>query len=81
MLNVGNKQGEKVGDYKQENETLKAKLDIGKTCGFCPYYKYKSRCEKTIRKISLYRMDDITMETNRILDDLLKSLLNEGDEK
>ena len=29
--------------------------------------------KKTINLISLYRMDDITMETNRILDDLLNT--------
>lgn len=36
---------------QQENETLKAKLEIGKTCGFCPYYDYKQRNEKAIEYI------------------------------
>lgn len=40
-----------ITNLQQENETLKAKLEIGKTCGFCPYYDYKSRCEGTINLI------------------------------
>ena len=35
-----------ITELQQENKILKAKLEIGKTCGFCPYYDYKSRCKK-----------------------------------
>jgi hypothetical protein len=48
ILNYENIRNDKL---QQENETLKAKLEIGKTCGFCPYYDYKSRCEKAIEYI------------------------------
>lgn len=41
---------EKDNDYikelEQENEQLKAMLNIGKTCLFCPYYIYKSKLKQ-----------------------------------
>ena len=42
-----------ITNLQEENETFKAKLDIGKTCGFCPYYKYKQRIDKTINAIEI----------------------------
>ena len=63
----------KISKIQQENETLKAKLEIGKTCGFCPYYDYKSRCEKAIEYI-----DEHTLFVNG---GIIKSILNGSDEK
>ena len=49
-----------ITNIQQENETLKAKLEIGKTCGFCPYYDYKSRCEKATEELTYMSTDAYT---------------------
>ncbi len=72
---------------RQENETLKAKLEIGKTCGFCPYYDYKSRCEKANKWVDkhteIYTKNGISIIDWDNLSDprKLKNILNESDEK
>lgn len=45
-----------ITNLQEENETLKAKLDIGKTCGFCTYYKYKQRIDKAIEYIETHKV-------------------------
>lgn len=41
---------------------------------------YKSKCETAIRRISLLKMNDITIETNRALDLILNSLVGSDEE-
>lgn len=41
---------------------------------------YKQRCERAIGRISLLKMDDITIETNKALDYVLKPLLGSDEE-
>lgn len=41
---------------------------------------YKLKCETAIRRISLLKMDDITIETNRALDFILNSLIGSDEE-
>lgn len=77
-----------ITNLQQENETLKAKLEIGKTCGFCPYYDYKSRCEKINEWIHKHQqtMENMRKEKfytlNLGVDDLkeLNNILNGSDE-
>lgn len=79
---------------RQENETLKAKLEIGKTCGFCPYYDYKSRCEKAVEylenlwsfpsgnfEVAINKEENksIDIDGNKYIDNLL-NILNGSDE-
>ena len=69
-----------ITNLQQENETLKAKLEIGKTCGFCPYYDYKSRCKKAVEYIKMYKCDYSPYElTDSAIRNVLK-ILNGGDE-
>lgn len=75
-------------ELKKENETLKAKLEIGKTCGFCPYYDYKSRCKKANELLQRHNEDtgDIYYKYNNRfvkseLKERLSEVLNGGDDK
>ena len=83
----------KNAELIKENETLKAKLEIGKTCGFCPYYGYKSRCKKAIEylenlwsfpsgnfEVAINKEDSIDIDGNEYIDNLL-NILNGSDEK
>lgn len=65
-----------VLDLIKENETLKAKLEIGKTCGFCSYYDYKSRCK---RALHLIKHNDIY--DYRVFEEKLENILQGSDEK
>lgn len=65
-----------ITNLQQENETLKAKLEIGKTCGFCPYYDYKSRCKKAIELYKNCKEEDYC-----ILSLNMYEVLNGSDEK
>lgn len=62
-----------ITNLEKENERLKENAKILSN----GYDDLEKRNEKIIRKISLYRMDDITMESNRILNDLLNVALGE----
>lgn len=65
---------EQVETYKNERDTYKrlAKVYVKK------YNKEKEKNKRAINRISIVRMDnDITMETNRVLDYILKSLIGE----
>lgn len=68
---------------KEENEKLTEnnqamQVEMARTWKIAD--DYKSKCLKAIEKISLLKMDDITIETNKALDYVLKSL-NGSDEK
>ena len=65
-----------ITNLQQENETLKAKLEIGKTCGFCPYYDYKSRCKKAIEYIHKYTYNPSQTINDERLEVNPKYLLN-----
>lgn len=65
---------ELIETYKNERDTYKrlAEEYINK------YNKEKEKNKRTTNRISIVRMDnDITMETNRVLDYILKSLIGE----
>lgn len=65
---------ELIETYKNERDTYKrlAEEYINK------YNKEKEKSKRAINRISIVRMDnDITMETNRVLDYILKSLIGE----
>lgn len=65
---------ELIETYKNERDTYKrlAEEYINK------YNKEKEKNKRAINRISIVRMDnDITMETNRVLDYILKSLIGE----
>ena len=65
---------ELIETYKNERDTYKrlAEEYINK------YNKEKEKNKRDINRISIVRMDnDITMETNRVLDYILKSLIGE----
>ena len=68
------KSDELIETYKKERDTYKrlAEEYINK------YNKEKEKNKRVINRISIVRMDnDITMETNRVLDYILKSLIGE----
>lgn len=65
---------ELIETYKNERDTYKRLTEeyINK------YNKEKEKNKRAINRISIVRMDnDITMETNRVLDYILKSLIGE----
>ena len=81
-----------IENLQQENERLKEEnkrifskvnddeLLISNAMNYAELTDYKSRCKKAIGRISLLKMDDITIETNKALDYVLKSL-NGSDDK
>ena len=74
MLLEKEKLEELIETYKNERDTYKrlAEEYINK------YNKEKEINKRAINRISIVRMDnDITMETNRVLDYILKSLIGE----
>lgn len=76
ILNIAKNQQKEIERLQQENILIKSsnKLVSDKL------QDYKSRCNKAIGRISLLKMDDITIETNKALDYVLKSL-NGSDDK
>ena len=82
-LYLNRKQQDLLLDYitnlQQETETLKAKLEIGKTCGFCPYYDYKQENKKLKEKINNLEMFkyNIPNDKTKTVPTITKSYKNE----
>ena len=84
-----NKEIKEILEELRNKDNLKNK-SIVITCeycdwfGTCPHsykeYDYKQRIDKAINRISLMRMDDITIETHKALNEIL-NILNGSDEK
>lgn len=62
MKELSKRDYEEYKKLKQENDRLKSMLNIGKTCGFCPYYKIKEGNEKLIKYL-----EDKIKDTKKIV--------------
>lgn len=82
----------KIDNLRKENKKLKECYCSRTDCGgrikdnkkYNSIYQekecYKLKCETAIRRISLLKMDDITIETNKALDFILNSLIGSDEE-
>lgn len=66
-----------IKDLKERNIKLKNQYElecIRHSCTSLKLEKYKNLVDKIFNKITLLKIEDITMETNKILNDLLDIL-------